>query len=101
LPEALRSCASELPPSYLALVEAGLKTNRLSDSLVAAARLSRTLAEMQQYLRTAMVYPLFVVAVAYAFFLLLVYDLFPRMARMFADSLPSSNALVATVDGIA
>jgi general secretion pathway protein F len=94
LPGALRKCGAELPPSYLALVEAGLKSNRLSDALVSAAAFARSLLEMQQSLRSALIYPVLVLCVAYGFFLLLLGDLLPRMIHMLAQVRATPDALV-------
>jgi type II secretory pathway component PulF len=86
LPDALRHCGAELPPSYLAIVEAGLKSNRLSDALISAAAFARTLREMQRSLRTSLVYPVLVLSIAYGFFLVMLTDLLPRMTTMLNEA---------------
>jgi general secretion pathway protein F len=86
LPTALRSCGADLPPSYLALVEAGIKSNRLTDALVSAAAFCRALLEMQQQARSALVYPLLVLCVAYAFFLFLLHALLPRIVSLLVQA---------------
>jgi type II secretory pathway component PulF len=85
LVDALKNCGAEFPPSYLALVEAGLRSNRLSDALISAAAFARTLLEIQRSLRSALVYPVIVLSVAYAFFLVLLTDLLPRIIDMLTD----------------
>jgi general secretion pathway protein F len=94
LPEALRTCGADLPPSYLALVEAGLRSNRLSDALISAAAFARSLLEMQESLRSALIYPVLVVCVAYGFFLLLLGDLLPRMIHMLDQARVTPDILV-------
>jgi general secretion pathway protein F len=94
LPEALRTCGAELPPSYLAMVEAGLKSNRLSDALVSAAAFGRSLLEMQQSVRSALIYPILVLCVAYGFFILLLGDLVPRMIHILAQTRATPDILV-------
>src|ERR1700685_67883 len=94
LPEALSNCGAALPPSYLALVKAGLESNRLADALVAAASFARTLLEMQEALKSALIYPVLVLCVAYGFFLLLLGDLVPRLIHMLEQARAAPDALV-------
>ncbi len=94
LPDALRKCGAQLPPSYLAIVEAGLKSNRLSDALISAAAFARTLLEMQRSLRTSLVYPILVLSVAYGCFLVMLNDLLPRMAAMLIETHVNPGQLV-------
>jgi type II secretory pathway component PulF len=86
LPEALEHCGAEFPPSYVALIEAGLRSNRLSDALVSAGNFARTLLGMQHQVRSALVYPLFVLAIAFTFFLLLLKELLPRIESLLVTS---------------
>ena len=53
LVDALKNCGAEFPPSYLALVEAGLKSNRLSNALISAAAFARTVLEIQRSFQRA------------------------------------------------
>ena len=94
LPEALQRCGADLPPSYLAVVEAGLKSNRLSDALISSAAFARTLLEMQRGLRSALVYPVLVLCVAYGFFLVMLSDLLPRMINMLTEANATPDSLV-------
>jgi general secretion pathway protein F len=84
--QALDNCGAEFPPSYLALVEAGLRSNRLTDTLVSAGELAKTLQGMQHQVRSALVYPLLVFAIAYSFFLLLLEELVPRITGLLSVS---------------
>ncbi|HEV8002724.1 MAG TPA: type II secretion system F family protein [Planctomycetaceae bacterium] len=80
--QALDNCGAEFPPSYLALVEAGLRSNRLTDALVSAGDFARTLLALQHQVRAALVYPVMISAIAYGFFLLLVSELVPRVISL-------------------
>jgi type II secretory pathway component PulF len=84
--QALDNCGAEFPASYLALVEAGLRSNRLTDSLISAGEFARTVLSMQHQLRSALVYPLLIFSVAYGFFLLLVSELVPRIIGLLSMS---------------
>jgi type II secretory pathway component PulF len=97
LTDALKNCGAEFPPSYLALVEAGLKSNRLDDALISAAAFARTLLEIQRSLRSALIYPTIVLGVAYAFLLLLLSDLLPRMIQMLTEIHGTSDRLIRTL----
>jgi type II secretory pathway component PulF len=77
--QALDDSGAQFPPSYLAIVEAGLRSNRLNDALVSAGAFARTLLEMQHQIRAALVYPVLLFTIAYAFFLLLLKELVPRI----------------------
>jgi general secretion pathway protein F len=84
--QALDNCGAEFPPSYLALVEAGLRSNRLTDALASAGDFARTLLSMQHQIRSALVYPALLSAIAYGFFLLLVSELVPRITGLLTMS---------------
>ncbi len=77
--QALDECGVQFPASYLAIVEAGLRSNRLNDALVSAGAFARTLLEMQHQIRGALVYPMLILSIAYGFFLLLLKELLPRI----------------------
>jgi len=94
LRQALDTCGAEFPPSYLALVEAGLRSNRLNDALVSAGDFARTLLGMQHQIRSALVYPLLVFAIAYGFFLLLLDELVPRILGLLVVSGGSPHVLL-------
>jgi general secretion pathway protein F len=84
--QALDNCGAEFPTSYLALVEAGLRSNRLTDALVSAGEFAKTLLGMQHQIRAALVYPVLIATIAYGFFLLLVEELVPRIIGLLAVS---------------
>jgi general secretion pathway protein F len=84
--QALDDCGVQFPLSYLAIVEAGLRSNRLNDALVSAGAFARTLLEMQHQIRAALVYPVLLFTIAYGFFLLLLKELVPRINGLVAVS---------------
>ncbi len=86
LVDALKNCGAEFPPSYLALVEAGLKSNRLSERAHLGGGLcANTARSPAQFPEGALVYPVIVLCVAYAFFLVLLTDLLPRIIHMMTE----------------
>ncbi len=92
--QALDNCGAQFPPSYVALVEAGLRSNRLTDALVSAGDFARTLLAIQHQIRSALVYPILVTTVAYGFFLLLVSELVPRIASLVTMSGGTPHAFI-------
>jgi type II secretory pathway component PulF len=94
LRQALDNCGAQFPPSYVALVEAGLRSNRLTDALVSAGDFARTLLGMQHQIRSALVYPLILSTIAYAFFLLLLKELLPRVSSLLIMSGGTPNRLL-------
>src|SRR5579862_7372166 len=100
LPQALRNCGAELPVSYLTLVEAGLRSNRLSDALIAASTFARTLLDMQQHVRSALIYPMLVLSAAYVFFLLIMEDLLPRLAQMLVQFHAAPGFVLSCLEGL-
>jgi general secretion pathway protein F len=100
LPQALRNCGADLPASYLTLVEAGLRSNRLSDALIAASTFARTLMDMQQHVRSALIYPMLVLSAAYVFFLLIMQDLLPRLAQMLVQFHTAPGFVLSCLEGL-
>ncbi len=96
--QALDNCGAAFPPSYLALVEAGLRSNRLTDALVSAGDFARTLLGLQHQLRSALVYPLLIFAIAYGFFLLLLKELLPRIIGLLAVSGGTPRGLLKVLE---
>ncbi len=96
--QALDDCGVQFPPSYLAIVEAGLRSNRLNDALVSAGAFARTLLEMQHQIRAALVYPLLIFTIAYGFFLLLLKELVPRINGLVAVSGGTPQPLLQSLE---
>lgn len=61
-----------LPEIYSAVVQAGLKAGRLPAALEALTEYATTLSELRQQIVQALIYPLLVIAFAFALFVVLV-----------------------------
>jgi general secretion pathway protein F len=60
------------PPLYRAVVRAGIRSGRLSVALEGISQSARRVAELRRTIRLALIYPLFVAAIAYVFFVFLI-----------------------------
>lgn len=77
LPQALAAARGQFPPLYLALVEAGLKSGRLSTALEGLAATARRMAELRSVVGLALLYPLLVLVLACALSAFLVIKIAP------------------------
>lgn len=73
LQDALRDEGSHAPNVYVAVIEAGIRANRLPEALESVSALSRSLLDLHRKVVLALVYPLIVVAVSYVLFVGFVY----------------------------
>ena len=69
LPDALGGSRDGLPGVYRAIVEAGIRSGRLSKALEGMATIARGHAEARRAVGLSLLYPLLVVALAYSLFL--------------------------------
>ena len=83
LAEAFRAEGDALPPSYRAVVEAGIRSGRPADAFEGLADYTRQVAELRAAIGQAFVYPLTVLALAYALFVGLVLHVLPAIGRSF------------------
>jgi general secretion pathway protein F len=83
LGEALRSEGAGLPPTYSAIVEAGLLANRLPEALEAVSEFARRMSELRRRVAAAMAYPLMLLVVAYGLFVLFI---LPVPVRQFVET---------------
>jgi general secretion pathway protein F len=83
LPEALAGSKRRIPELYRAIVEAGIRSGRLSEALEGMASLARNYAESRRALGLAMLYPLALVNLAYALTLVFILQIAPRFVRTF------------------
>ena len=81
LPAILASDEARFPPVWRAVVAAGLRTGHLSAALESLSTTARRVAESRKWLGVALLYPLLVVAFAYALFVFQVTRLVPITAR--------------------
>jgi general secretion pathway protein F len=84
LPEALEAEGDRLPPIYRAIVEAGLRAGRLSAALESLAAFVRAYLDSRRTIGLALSYPLLVLALAYALFMMLLTLVVPRFLGAFA-----------------
>ena len=90
----LEENSTSRPPVWTATVAAGIRSGRLAAVLESLAASGRRVAEMRRTIGAALVYPMIVVALAYAVFVLLVTYLAPILAGAFRDLAQSSEPFV-------
>ena len=83
LSEALESSGSAVPTVYKAVVEAGLRSGRLSTALESLAAYARGFAEARRSIILALWYPVLVLSLAYLLFIGLVTQVIPRFVATF------------------
>lgn len=81
------------PPAYRAVVAAGIRSGRLAVALEGVSAVLRRAAETRRLVVVSLVYPLLVLAVAYALFLFLVDKIFPVMLVVYQGMLPDGRGL--------
>ena len=86
LPEALSASGGGMPEVYRAVVEAGVRSGRLSQALEGMAAVARGYADARRAVGMALLYPLIVLALAYLLALVFVLQIAPRFVTAF-DSL--------------
>jgi type II secretory pathway component PulF len=72
-----------LPPAYAAVLEAGIRSGRISSALEGLASSARRAADLRRMTAASLVYPLLVVLVAYGLFLFSVLRLQPTVANAY------------------
>lgn len=85
LAQALESEGGRLPRVYRATVEAGLKAGHLPAALEGLAGFARSYAETRAAIGLALLYPLYVLILAYALFLLFAAEVAPRFVEAFSS----------------
>ena len=83
LAEAMGANGRSLPGYYRAIVEAGVRSGRLSAALEGLATQARGFAETRRAIGLALLYPLIVLTVAYGFLVTYVLAIAPSMIRSF------------------
>ena len=74
-----------IPPTYRAVVEAGVRSGRLAEALEGLAGFARAYVEMRRAIGLALLYPAIVALVGYGVFVLIVVALIPQIAESFAS----------------
>jgi type II secretory pathway component PulF len=83
LSEAIAASGGGMPIVYRAVVEAGVRSGRLSQALEGMASIARGYAEARRAVGMALFYPMFVLVLAYALALFFVTELIPRFVATF------------------
>jgi len=83
LVEALEARDSSIPATYRAVVQAGVRSGRLSEALEGLAGFARSYVELRRAIGLSLLYPTLVLLVGYGLFVLFVVDLIPRLAESF------------------
>jgi general secretion pathway protein F len=74
-----------LPPSYAAVVSAGLRSGRLAEGLEGLAEASRNQSEMRRQLGLALIYPFLLAVLGYGLLVFFVMMILPKFGAMWAD----------------
>lgn len=88
LPAAFAAMPDAFPSVYRAAIAAGLRTGHLPDVLEDLASSARRQRDLWQTITQAALYPLFLVLLTYALFVLLIVAGLPRFAGMFERDVP-------------
>ena len=90
-----------IPPTYRAVVEAGVRSGRLAEALEGLAGFARAYVEMRRAIGLALLYPTLVALLGYGVFLLLVVALIPLVAESFATLRVPVGPWVGVIDSFA
>lgn len=82
LPQAIAQEGDLVSPLYAAVVEAGLRSNRLSEAMESLVSFGRVLQDVQRRVRLALLYPLIVAAMAYGLLVIFVVIVLPAVLQM-------------------
>ena len=88
----------QIPPVYRAVVNAGLRSGRLPAALEAVAESAGHLQQLRAAIALSMIYPLLLVCIAYALFLVLLLFVLPAELAVYEGNPP---ALLATAHRVA
>ncbi|WP_169974850.1 type II secretion system F family protein [Tautonia rosea] len=93
LSEAMAEESRPLPDLYRAIIEAGVRSGRLTAALEGLTMFVRTQIELRRTLSIALLYPAILVVLAYGMFIVFVTVLAPRLAPEFQSLGASSTAI--------
>jgi len=83
LAQIIATSPEALPPAYAAVLEAGIRSGRISSALEGLASSARRAADLRRMTAASLVYPLLVVLVAYGLFLFSVLRLQPTVENAY------------------
>jgi type II secretory pathway component PulF len=95
LDEALAACQADLPPLYIAVVRAGMKSGRLSAALEGLAVSARRIGELRRVTATALIYPVIVFLLGWAMLVGFVAFFAPQVLPGFRDFRVDSAGVIA------
>lgn len=95
LDRALIECQADLPPLYVSVVTAGLKSGRLSAALEGLAAMARRIAELRQVTATALIYPTIVFLLGWGLMVGFVAFFAPEVLPGFRDFGVESAGVIA------
>ncbi len=94
LPEVIENSGGALPDVYRAVIEAGIRSGRLSRALEGMASIARGYAEARRAVGMALLYPLIVASLAYTLAVLFLTQITPRFVSASRSlGLPESGVL--------
>lgn len=83
LAEALDAQTGPFPPVYCAVVKAGLRSGRLASALEALSTYARALLDLRRRIGLALMYPVFVLLLAYGLFLVFLLEMLLRLRHLY------------------
>jgi general secretion pathway protein F len=89
--------SQSFPPVYRAVVEAGLRSGRLTVALEGLATTARRLADTRRVVATAFIYPLIVLLVAWGLFVVFTVKVAPVLTPFFRSSGAPGTSLLGTL----
>ncbi len=100
LSEAFAAQSSDIPPAYCRLLAAGERSGNLAAALSAIATDLERSEKLRAELRSALIYPLTLLAAAAATLTLIIAVLIPALMPLFEEARSAPPAMVAALDGL-
>lgn len=100
LETAFRDACSDFPPAYQAIVAAGIRSGRLPQALESVSASTRHIVALRRTVRNAMIYPVFVVIIAYVLFVVFTIEWTPRLVDFFRQLTFSDPAFVQWMSSV-
>ena len=100
LATAFRDACSDFPPAYQAIVAAGVRSGRLPQALESVSASTRNIVATRRTVRNAMIYPVFVVIIAYVLFVFFAIEWTPRLVDFFRQVTYSDPAFVQWMSSV-
>ena len=97
LPQAVAELQGEFPPLYRAVLESGLRSGRLTAALEGLTQTARRVAELRRVIGLALLYPMFVLLLAYGLLVVFFVSIWPVLYSMADPRLSASMEWVNRV----